>query len=62
MVKQEPLKVFELARDDVNEWLRLAGDFAIENKRNIIMDGTLRDKDHAAKLAEMYKKGDTRLN
>jgi predicted ABC-type ATPase len=55
MVETAPLKVFDLAREDVNEWLRQAGDFAIANKRNVIMDGTLRDKDHTVRLAETYR-------
>lgn len=55
MVEKEPLNVFDLARDDVNAWLKQAGDFAIEANRHVVMDGTLRDKDHIAKVAQSYK-------
>lgn len=55
MMKSDPLGAFEAARDDVNAWLKQAAEWAKANKRNVIMDGTLREKGHISNEIKGYK-------
>lgn len=55
MVKANPSGTFEAARDDVNAWLKQAAEWARTNKRNVIMDGTLREKGHISNEIKAYK-------